>query len=274
MNTSGALRAYIDDSGERDTGAATSRYFVYGAVIVPLSAEQSINARIAAEKVRAFGLPDVEIKSNWLRHPKERERRYLQRFTISPDTLDELAEAIVGIISSEPIELLGVAIDKQQLAEKYGPRAMYPSTLAYQILLQRFEKHLAARNARGLVTMDDTSGATPKANQWRDLMKQHHARLKKYGCNLTHRRFEHVSESFRFGDSARFHLLQCADLVAYNIFRHFREYGARWDNGDECPVYPQLKPMLPRFLSGPNGVVEGFGIVKFPRLHQGRYRPT
>ena len=70
-----AVRIFLDDSGQKEYGPATSRYFVYAGPIVETANEAEVSERFAELKNRVFGDPTVEIKSNWMRQPQERRRR-------------------------------------------------------------------------------------------------------------------------------------------------------------------------------------------------------
>ena len=269
-------RMYVDDSGEKEYGPNTSRYFVYAGVIVHAKEEAVLNEQLAAIKTKHLGRSDIEIKSNWIRHPKERRRRYLYPLGIDDVVLDAFAVEVQSWMEGMPARFVGIAIDKQQMQMRYKT-PFYASTTAYQFLLQRLELHMRSfigtgQPVSGQVTIDNMEGASPKANQWRDLLRSQHERMIKDGCRFTKLRFENCAKQLRFADSSKFHLLQIADLVAYNVFRQFREYGDAWDaiKTGELPTYPKLKPLLKRFLRGPNNQWEGYGIVKWPRQRDGR----
>ena len=266
-------RVYIDDSGEKEY-AANSRYFVYAGVVLAAADEAACNAEIERLKTNLFGRAEVELKSNWLRIPRERERRYLTPYGLTAGQLDGMVEELYCSMARWPVRYVAATIDKVQMKVKYV-NPWHPSAAAYQFLLQRYQKHLALVNGFGHVTMDNMDGASPAQNQWRDLLRSQHGRLKKDGCSLTKLRFDNVAPTLRFGDSKKFHLLQVADLVAYNILRQFRDYGENWDDpakGD-LPMYPRLKRLLPRFMRGPEprNQLQGWGIVKWPSGHKGRW---
>lgn len=266
------LRAYIDDSGEKEYGPQTSRYFVYAAVIVREEDELRLNTELARIKCETFGTDVVELKSNWIRQKQEARRRYLDPFSITAEQLDDCIERVYQWAAQDSITLAAAVVDKLQMKERYGDGAWHPSAIAYQFLLQRYQKHLSPLGRVGYLTMDNITGASPAANQWRDLLRNHHKSLKRDGCRITKLRFDNVAPELRFGDSKAFHLLQIADLVAYNVFRQFRDNGEQWDKGGKCPIYGPLQRMLPRFMQSATGLLDGYGIVKWPRNHQGRYR--
>jgi hypothetical protein len=167
---------------------------------------------------------------------------------------------------------VGAVIDKDQMRQRYK-HPYNPSTTAYQFLLQRYQIH--CRNGRriGEVTIDDMTGSTPKKNQWRDLLRVRHRELKRSGCDFTDMKFDNLVDQPRFAASSGFNLLQVADLVAYNVFRQFRNHGDEWDNpgAQKVPVYKALQSLMPRFMRGPNGQVQGYGLVKWPTQHSGHW---
>lgn len=267
-----SVRIFLDDSGQKEYGPATSRYFVYAGPIVETANEDAVSQRFADLKARVFGDPEVEIRSNWMRQPKERRRRYLDPYGISNAKFDAFVEDWYGLMLSPDLSYLAAVVDKPQMRAKYST-PWYPSATAYQFLLQRYELELRRRGRIGHVRVDDMSGSTPAHNQWRALLRSHHARLKADGCRITKLTFHHIVEKLVFGNSARFNLLQVADVVAYNVYRQFRDHGDQWDRSDvdHVPVYPWLDRILSRFVLGPGNQVEGWGIVKWPRDRKGRW---
>jgi hypothetical protein len=267
------LRIYIDDSGEKEYGANTSRYFVYAGAVVDRAVEVALSAEIDGLKRATFSTTEVEIKSNWLRVPRERQAHYLTPFGITDDALTLFVEDLYNLMASERLTYVAAAIDKPQMLKKYT-RPYYVSSLAYNFLLQRYQKHCVRASATGYITIDDMRGSSPKKNQWHDLLRAQHARLKKDGCPFTKMRFDNLAARPLFAPSSRFNLLQVADLVAYNVFRQFRDHGDTWDlpGAASVPLYPQLDRLIRRFMLGDTGEL-AWGIVKWPQQPgSGRWR--
>lgn len=267
-----SVRIFLDDSGQKEYGPATSRYFVYAGPIVETAKEDEVSERFTNLKDRVFGDATVEIKSNWMRQPHERRRRYLKRYGITNAEFDAFVEEWYDLMVSDDLSYLAAVIDKPQMLAKYS-NPWYASATAYQFLLQRYELELRSRERLGRVRVDDMSGSTPAHNDWRELLRNHHVRLKADGCRLTKLTFDHVAPQLAFGSSARFNLLQVADLVAYNVYRQFREHGDAWDHqaGEQVSIYPWLGKILPRFVLGPGNRLEGWGIVKWPNERKSRW---
>ena len=76
---------YIDDSGTKEYASDPSeysrngntRYFVFGSILITNDESSLFSNQIKNIKVNTFNTDDVEIKSNWIRIPYERETRYL-----------------------------------------------------------------------------------------------------------------------------------------------------------------------------------------------------
>ena len=66
---------------------------------------------------------------------------------------------------------------------------------------------------------------------------------------------------------------EVADVVAYNVYRQFREHGNEWDqpSAAQVSIYPWLGRILPRFVVGPANQLEGWGIVKWPSDRKSRW---
>ena len=267
-----AYQIYLDDSGQKEYHPATSRYFVYGGPMVEATEEAMIAQRFADLKERVFGDPTVEIKSNWMRQPYERRSRYLDPYGLSNKDFDAFVEEWYELMSSDDLTYLAAVIDKPQMLARYGD-PWYASATAYQFLLQRYELQMRQRQAMGRVRMDDMTGSTPSQNEWRTLLCNHHVLLKKNGCRITKLTFGHIADTIRFGDSALFDLLQVADVAAYNVYRQFRSYGDEWDrtDADNVTLYPWFDRILSRFAKSPRGVIEGWGIVKWPSERKSRW---
>lgn len=275
MADSPIYRIYIDDSGEKEYGEKTSRYFVYAGCLVPKEAEEAIDADLDELKRKTFGTTDVEVKSNWIRRPRERRKHYLDPYGVEEETFHKFVDAWLEQMQRPEVTYVASAIDKIQMQEKYA-QPHYASATAYHFLLQRYQIHCAKSERTGQVTIDDMSGATPKANHWRDLLRRQHTLLKEHGCQFTDLKFANIALRFRFGQSERFNLLQVADLVAYDVYRQFRDHGDTWDDAeaDSVPIYKGLRPILPRFMRSPTGQLEGWGIVKWPSQREGRWGLT
>lgn len=263
---------YLDDSGTKEYEASreysrngNTRYFVFGGFLAKDDEASRLAQRIIDLKKRTFGRADVEVKSNWLRMPKERERKYLKPFRLGDGDLTAFVDAYYDLICKADVRLLAAVIDKVHMQEDFRV-PWYSPAPAYEILLQRAEM-AAERGTTYSVTIDDMTGATPKHNQYKENLKRQHARLKSSGSSL--RRgftFPGLRGDIRFLNSAHSHLVQMADVVSYNVYRQFVEHGDKWEAEglQNLPAYSYLGRIAPKFRTGPGGRVTGYGIIKFP----------
>jgi hypothetical protein len=270
---------YLDDSGTKEfvsggkeytrQGRGVSRYFVFGGVLLSESGSGRLVTAIKDLKQKFFGTIQVEIKSNWLRIPSERGKRYLAEFGISESDLSAFVDEFYQCILASDLQALAVAIDKPYYQEKYGSSAWYPPAIAYELLLQRAVQEILAPDGLSVV-VDDMSGATPKGNQYKRNLRLHHASLRKNGSRLQKKvRFTSLNTDIKFVNSAHSHQVQVADLVAYNVYRQFSPYSLGTCLGEraniaEAPVYPWLQKLLPKFRSDLRGRVQGYGLIAFP----------
>src|SRR2546426_11241373 len=151
-------RMYVDDSGEKEYGEKTSRYFVYAGVVVAAANEAQFNQVIADAKQTCFGRTDVELKSNWLRIRRERERRYLSLDGVTDAKLTAMVKTIYAWAVAADLQFVAAVIDKPQMKAKYGASAWHPSATAYLFLLQRYQHDLGRRGGIGYVTVDAMEG--------------------------------------------------------------------------------------------------------------------
>ena len=145
------------------------------------------------------------------------------------------------------------------------PNPWYAPAVAYEILLQRAVQAVRAPDSFS-VTIDDMSGATPHGNQYKYNLTRQHGMLQRFGSRLQRGlSFVPLEGRLRFTDSAAHHLIQVADVVAYNVFRQFRDHGEAWeDDTKELPVYDYFDRIASKFRKGDGGRIQGYGIVKFP----------
>ena len=130
---------YIDDSGQIDYSQQTSKYFVFNALGFESSEWQSINQQIVDLKKSILKTPNaelLEIKSNWLRIPKEREKHwYLDKLKTSE--LKSLTDGLFNIVLNNNTTLIASVINKDNMLKEYGQKAFKPNIYAMELLLER-----------------------------------------------------------------------------------------------------------------------------------------
>lgn len=275
---------YVDDSGTREYDddqnyetSGKSLYFVYGGIFVDQDAAALLVPKLREHKRLTFGVADVEIKSNWLRIPKERRVRYLERFGKTDEQLRTFVDGYYQLMVQAPIELIGSVVNKQHMQEDYAPpRApWYAPTAAYEFLMQRAVQAVPAGSTLG-VTIDDISGKTPRRNLYKKLVAEHHAKLRANGSRFVPKvSFKCLDSPIRFVASQHFELIQAADLVSYCIQRQFRDHGEEWEQpkaaGASLTMYSYFRRITGKFRTDGSGRIQGFGIAKCPLRRRVRW---
>jgi hypothetical protein len=270
---------YVDDSGTKEYaaspdryGAGNTRHFVFGGVLIQQPDIHPVRETIRAAKEACFGSADVEIKSNWLRLPGERQRRYLEPFGLRDEQLDAFVESYYRAVGDAPLTFVVAIVDKVHMQEDYPWNPWYPPSVAYEILLQRAENELRGANRTFAVVVDDMTGATPRGNQYKVNLARHHDRLKQSGSRLRNGfTFTTLEGRVKFVPSQSEELIQVADLAAYNVLRQFRDHGEEWENYQNrpLPTYRWFERLGPKFRKKPGGTrIQGYGVVKFPLRHR------
>lgn len=255
---------FCDESGQRDYGRRTDPYFVIAGIVVQADEAGNLEDEIKGLKRAFWGSPDVEIKSNWIRLPHERLKHYARPHHILKRDIDALVKSLYKWLRKAPICLLAGIVDKPMMQRKYA-HPHYAGGVAYNMILQRYQKYLAKRNSYGDVVFDDPAGKSPGGHEWRDLLKKQHAMLRRYGCPYTRTQFDDIG-SLKYVDSSESAFIQLADIVAYNTFRQFRDHGSSWEDEsiNTLPTYDYFAKILRLFDRGPNNVFSGYGIAKWP----------
>lgn len=276
---------FVDDSGNREYDDdkqygpdGKSRHFVYGGILLQEREAQLFTTRLRELKKVYFGTAAVEVKSNWLRIPKEQQKYYLQPYNLTPEKLKQFTDDYYALINQATVELIGAIVDKLHMQETYGGNAWYAPTVAYDVLLQRAVQAVTAGDTLSVI-VDDISGKTPRKNDYKELLADHHDTLIARGSKLQPTiSFKCLKGAVRFVNSARSDLLQAADLISYNVHRQFRDYGEEWENigagPRDLPMYPHFERISRKFRCDANRRVQGYGIVKFPLRQRVYWRVT
>jgi hypothetical protein len=273
---------FVDDSGNREYAddriygiQGKSLHFVYGSIFVEQQTASVLAERLNRLKREVFNTPRVEVKSNWLRHPKERRVRYLEPFGLSEEKLKDFVDRYYDFLCAADVQLIGAVVNKLHMQQKYEApyTPWYPPTAAYDALLQRAVQAVPAGSTLA-ITIDNITGKTPHRNEYKYLLTRHHGDLKAHGSKLQRGiSFACLENPPRFVFSEDSELVQAADLVSYNIHRQFRDYGEDWE-GDKSalPLYEYFARIGGKFRTDGNGRIQGYGIAKFPMLKRKQWR--
>jgi hypothetical protein len=235
---------YLDESGHIDY-KSNVRFYVLTALAIKADDWEFVQEQMFDLKRKVFNRRNVahyEIKSNWLRQPKERARiDYLAK--LSPEALTFLGDGLYEVILDQscPKTIISIVINKDAMLKTYGQAAEHPNLYAYRLLLERISLFLNDKNENGIVICDRY------ANQTDDLLNQNHVHTHHAG-GYSWKKLKNIKENLFFVDSKFNNLIQLADICSYNVFRAFRF--------DE-PNYPYFQKILPLFRK-----VDGYSLLK------------
>jgi hypothetical protein len=183
-----------------------------------------------------FDLAACEVKSNWIRNAKERAAKSPFLDSLHNEDRERLVAAYFNQLKERNLVIMAAVIDKRHLHDHTTHETLHKK--AYEFLLERIEHYIAEVHPKhqALIVMDDTSKALNQA------VAMKHAFFQRAGNqNL---RFRHIVEYPFFTRSELSNGVQLADLLAYNVYRAFR---------DENLAYPYFEMLLPAFYRREDG---------------------
>ena len=237
---------YFDESGSRDPSTGTSvqpKDHLYVLLAVGMFERQwrpfdleisrvklELADYLALDREGTYDLADCEIKSNWIRHPGARAKHSPFLDSLHPDDRARLAATYYRQIDERKSVLFAAVIDKRELYANTTHDALHK--YAYEFLLERIEHYMREYHSRhqALIVMDDTS------KQLNRSIAMQHAQFQRSGN--PNMQFPHIVEYPFFTRSELSNGIQLADLLAYNVYRAFK---------DEDLDYEYFKLMLPNF---------------------------
>jgi hypothetical protein len=205
---------YFDESGSRDPkafeqradGSTHAKDHIYALTAVALweGRWRRFDREIANLKLEfadqlnrtrqlRFDLADCELKSNWIRNPKERAEKSPFLASLSDAERERLVACFFRQIPAQHMTLFSVVFDKRKLREHMTHETLHKK--AYELLLERIEHFMAEYHPKhhALIVMDDTDKALNRA------VSMKHAFFQREGNQNV--RFNHIVEYPFFTDS-------------------------------------------------------------------------
>jgi hypothetical protein len=285
-------KVFIDESGNKDYRTPYTKdfidnpppfesyedfwrdnYFVLCGVRIKQSDLKIINPRFNELKKEYFGTHEVEIKSDWLRNPNQRKKRYLKHYELSINRLDEFGERYIELIGEykDKIKLIAVIFDKRYYGDaKRQTSDGVPLLKTAQVLFERL-KYVGNYN---IVIFDQMESSLKLT------VGQHDKILNVFQRNCGMEQifvdsYDNIAD-IKFMKSCNENFLQVADICAYNIFRQFVLYGREWmghkktKNGlSSMRMYPYFDRIRCNLLFNPlNKQVRGIGLSCLPDLEK------
>jgi hypothetical protein len=226
---------YIDETGNRDPrteiphkdGSVKPGDWLYALTALCIfeqrwhTLEKPIN-RHKLELIRQIGsrggpvltLADSEVKSNWLRQPKEIAKRPFLA-SLTPAERTGLAEVYYAQLEAARATIFSVLVDKRQLPP--GTTQDHIHLRSWERLLELIEKFMRARHHKHQTIMinDDVS------REMNLKLAMNHAQLLDEGTRKD-LWLRHICEMPMFVRSELSVGVQLADLCGYNIYRAFK----------------------------------------------------
>ena len=168
-----------------------------------------------------FDLSACEIKSNWLRVPKEREKKSPFLHALHDFDRERLVQKFFEQLSMRKMVIIATVIDKRYL-HNYSTHVTLHQK-AYEFILERIELFMSEYHPKhnALIIMDDTSRELNKA------VALKHAYFQRSGNQ--NMQFRHIVEYPFFARSELSNGIQFADLLAYNVYRAFKDENLGYD---------------------------------------------
>ena len=235
---------YFDESGSRDPSVGTPKNpkpHLYVVLAVGMHERQWRRFETAISKQKLalinrlqqdgkgpFELEDCEIKSNWMRIPKEREKRSPFLSAISKDDREQLISIYFQQLFDRRLVVMATVIDKRELSGYQNPDILHER--AYELILEGIQHYINDYHPKhnALIMMDNIGKRLNRAIA----MKQ--ASLLRGGNQ--NMKFPSVVEYPFFVNSELSNGVQLADLLAYSVYRAFR---------DEDLDYAYFQDLLP-----------------------------
>ncbi len=243
---------FIDESGTPPQGIpCKDRYFVIGGIVVPDGAWHKLRDAVQGMKIRR-GLRG-ELKWRYFAATNKDQKNPMRLF--SQDQRNEVRRELYGIICSiKSIKALA-CVTCLEAAFKMPTCScsdhVYHYT--YKPMSERFQYHLqdltraVGRMETGIIIADPRGAAADQR-----FRGAHELLIKRPGDFTSN--YPNLIESLFFQPSDLSLGVQLADMVAGAVWR-------KYEKQDDF-FYNLIEPAMRK---SPNGVVDGYGIIKFPK---------
>ena len=243
-------------------------YFVLAGIHITSETMAVLNPLIDQKKVEVFGTKYVELHSANLRNPYKVKKEYLDKYHITIEKLRDFIDNFwYPLYTSYPLQIISIIVDKRYFKNLRHEGKM-PLEIAAEALFDRTELH-PHRECNIIFDQMDDHIKSKKHDQGKVFEI---AGTKIDLANGKYKnKYSHTLVSF--DDSANSNFLQLADIVAYNVWRQFVDYGDEWDTHSpegehrKLPMYPYFEKISDCFYRDKNNKVSGRGIVKLPDPH-------
>lgn len=176
--------------------------------------KNDLRIRINREKGVALDLADCEIKSNWVRIPKERNNHPFLANLTDKELLD-LVALYYQQLNHHHMHIASILIDKRYLLNYMDHEKLHRKS--WELLLEQIERIMRSRFSRhqAIMVNDDVGRQTNRS------LAMKHAYILDKGTQ-SDMWLRHICEMPMFVRSELSNGVQLADLCSYNIYRSFK----------------------------------------------------
>jgi hypothetical protein len=247
---------YVDESGDRGLsspdpiyvltaiGLFENRWYKFYRHITNI--KRSLMVKLHKDKKVVLQLADCEIKSRWVRNPRERDKHPFLRH-LSVAELNKLIGSYYSQIPYHYMTMITIIIDKSKMDLHFDAYKLHRK--AWELLCERIENFMNEYHGRhNAVIICDAMGKTENIS----LAMKHSYFIETYTSSGL--QLKHIIEMPLFVSSELSEGVQLADLCAYNFQRAFR---------DKNMGYSYFKMMVPHIYSSQRtelGKIDGLKI--------------
>ncbi|GAG60095.1 unnamed protein product [marine sediment metagenome] len=281
-----SYKTFIDDSGkkeyidlydfsnvhrsnEKNRQFWLDNYFVLTALVINNINIPKINRYILDLKLETFNTPFVEIKSDWLRNPNQRKKRYIEKYNITEEELDNFGWKISNVFPKfhKEVKLIGVVFDKRYYKNR---KENDPFCKTAQVLFERIEFFINHLKSYSILIVDQMESSLSAIRGRNKELIDVLLNEKKMEPTFVEKYARIKNINFRRSRDENF--LQLVDLAAYNILRQFVDYGREWEDRSikQLNTYKYFSLISKNFVEK-NGIIRGIGLCKLPDVAKRRW---
>lgn len=244
---------FVDESGSapEPDKAALQPFFVLGGIVIP----EDIWAKMATDLARLKAHYGISGEIKWRNFAPDKGGKAHALSHLSAEQKDQLRVQLYEVIRRyKSVRLICVVANTVKAFELgYVNSANDLYWYSYKMLTERFQYYLqdlervVGQKLNGMVVCDHRG---PKDDE--RLRELHHKLVNGKGGVISS--YGNMVEGLFIAPSHLSVGIQFADMVAGAVFRAFKAQDARFAD--------QIKES---FRASPSGVMEGFGLVKFPK---------
>ena len=244
---------FVDESGTpAKPGNYKTRYFVFGGLIIPEERWQNIRGQLVGLKLQKkyrgeikwrYFAPSNNDEKNPMSDWNESERNEFRKSVFQIITKDKSLRIIAGVCDAS------LAYNIRDVTEQED---IYFRT--YKVVTERFQYFLqditqaSGRKTSGIIVADHRN------NRQDNRMREQHERLVRETQNQYTSAYNNFIESIFLSPSHMSIGIQLADMVAGAVWRFYEKNDSRW-----------LDLIKSAFRTNKQGVIDGFGLARFPK---------